>query len=280
MISIVICSITPTNLQAARRNLSALLADEPHEFISITDAKSLAEGYNRGVRQARGELLVLCHDDIEVISPDFRQILLSRLQRFDLIGVAGATQLKGPRWLQAGPPHIFGQIAHYIQTEQAYDVVVWSVPARAIPGICVMDGVFLAGKRKVFENVQFDEQTFDGFHLYDLDFTFRAARSGFRLGVCTDLAIIHASIGSYDQAWERLTNIRNHSRTAPAITGRRWAYASAARNTSTRSCVPATGPPPMFKANSSALRADCPTRSPVPQSRCRSIAYAAGIAMR
>jgi GT2 family glycosyltransferase len=203
MISIVICSITPANLQAARRNLSALLADEPHEFISITDAKSLAEGYNRGVRQARGELLVLCHDDIEVISPDFRQILLSRLQRFDLIGVAGATQLKGPRWLQAGPPHIFGQIAHYIQTEQAYDVVVWSVPARAIPGICVMDGVFLAGKRKVFENVQFDEQTFDGFHLYDLDFTFRAARSGFRLGVCTDLAIIHASIGSYDQAWER-----------------------------------------------------------------------------
>ncbi len=203
MISIVICSVTPAHLRAVQNNLSTLLADEPHEFISITDAKSLAEGYNRGMRQARGEYLILCHDDIEILSADFRQILLTRLQRYDLIGVAGATQIKGPRWLQAGPPHVFGQIAHYIPTENAYDVVIWSVPARVVPGICVMDGLFLAGKRSVFETIRFDEQTFDGFHLYDLDFTFRAARGGFNLAVCTDLAIIHASIGTYDDAWER-----------------------------------------------------------------------------
>jgi hypothetical protein len=201
MISIVICSITPAKFEAVRRNLSSLLADEPHEFIGIHDARSIAEGYNRGIRQSRGERIILCHDDIEVLASDFRIKLEQRLNAFDLIGVAGSTRVKGPAWVLAGPPYIFGHVAHWLANERFYDVQVWGVPARVIPGIRVLDGVLLAGHRKVFESIPFDDQTFQGFHLYDLDFTLRASLAGFKLAVCNDLMLIHNSTGNWDQRW-------------------------------------------------------------------------------
>ena len=35
--------------------------------------------------------------------------------------------------------------------------------------------------------------TFDGFHHYDLDFSYSAYRAGFRLAVVNDICIYHAS---------------------------------------------------------------------------------------
>jgi GT2 family glycosyltransferase len=201
MISIVICSINPANFDAVRHNLSSALGDQPHEYVGVHDAESIAAGYNRGIKKARGERIILCHDDIEIITPELGRILEQRLGAFDLIGVAGSTRVTGPAWVHAGPPHIFGQVAHWVANERYYDVHVWGAPARLIPGIRVMDGVFLAGNRNVFEAIPFDEQTFRGFHLYDLDFTLRASLAGFKLAVCNDLMLIHNSAGNFDQRW-------------------------------------------------------------------------------
>jgi GT2 family glycosyltransferase len=212
MISIVICSITPAKLSAVKSNLSSLLGDEAHEFVAIHDAKSLAEGYNRGVAKSRGEILILCHDDIEILAKDFRERLLFRLRHYDLLGVAGSRRLAGPQWVSAGPPHIFGQVAHVDRADNSYDVYVWSAPAPCVGGIRVMDGLFLAGQREVFEQVPFDDATFDGFHLYDVDFTFRAAKAGFELAVCLDLMVIHASSGHFDERWRQYAErfVRKH----------------------------------------------------------------------
>ena len=38
--------------------------------------------------------------------------LLEHMETFHLLGVAGTTKLIGPGWGYAGPPHVFGQIAH------------------------------------------------------------------------------------------------------------------------------------------------------------------------
>ncbi len=48
----------------------------------------------------------------------------------------------------------------------------------------------------------FDAETFDGFHLYDIDWSYRASRAGFRLGVAGELLVVHASRGAYDAAWQ------------------------------------------------------------------------------
>ena len=51
------------------------------------------------------------------------------------------------------------------------------------------------------QELRFDDAAFRGFHLYDLDFSFRAFLGGYRVAVATDLAPIHASAGAFDQQW-------------------------------------------------------------------------------
>jgi hypothetical protein len=202
MISIVICSINPERYAAICANLRQLLGNEPHEFIGIHDAKSAAEGYNRGVRLSRGEIVIACHDDIEILAPDFKQRLLPRLAQYDLLGAAGSNRLAGPQWHSAGPNYVFGQVAWVRPEENCFQVMVWNAAQRCFPNMKVMDGLFLAGRREVFSAIPYDQETFRNFHLYDLDITCRAAQAGFRLAVCTDLAITHLSGGNFDDRWK------------------------------------------------------------------------------
>jgi hypothetical protein len=207
MISIIICSVDEVRFAAVRDHYQRILSGESMEIIRIADARSMCEGYNRGIRQSCGDILILSHDDVEFIAPDFRDRLLSRVRRFDLVGICGADRLIGPQWIGAGPPHIFGQTAIVNSRENVYDVLLWGAPARCVAGMKVMDGVFLAGRREVFEKIPFDEQSFTGFHLYDLDFTFRAYQAGYSLAIINDLGCIHASAGDFGASWQDYASV-------------------------------------------------------------------------
>ena len=80
MISVILCSIDPGKFAAVSKNLADRMADAPFEIIGIHDARSLAEGYNRGIAQSSGEILVFCHDDIEIITPDFNARIRRHLE--------------------------------------------------------------------------------------------------------------------------------------------------------------------------------------------------------
>ncbi|HXE55267.1 MAG TPA: glycosyltransferase [Tepidisphaeraceae bacterium] len=203
MISIIICSITPEKFSRVSENYRRLLGDEPHEIIGIHDAKSLAEGYNRGVAQSKGDLLIFSHDDIEILAPDFRERLLGHMKECDVLGVAGTTRLVGGRWPAAGPPFLYGQIAQLNPYDNKTDILVFGTPARRIVGMKALDGVFLCTYRKVVEAIPFDQDNFSGFHLYDIDFTFRAHLAGLRVAVCCDLHILHESYGNLNREWSR-----------------------------------------------------------------------------
>jgi glycosyl transferase family 2 len=200
MISLIIASKDPVRYAAAEATYRAAFGAEPWELIGIHDAQSLAEAFTRGVAQAKGEILVFSHDDAELLSPFFPQRLKGHLAKFDLIGVAGTTRLTNSRWVTAGHPYIFGQICHP-QPDGSMTLDVFGVPRPAVGGIQGLDGVFFAARRTVFEKVSFDAVTFDGFHLYDLDFSFAAYRAGLRLAVANDINLLHHSAGAYDQSW-------------------------------------------------------------------------------
>src|SRR5688572_4221518 len=110
MISVIICSIDDNRFARVAALYASLLAGEPHEILRISDARSMCEGYNRGVRQSRGDVLVFSHDDIDILlASGLDARLREHLQQFDLIGVAGTDMLVAPIWTHAGPGHIFGQ---------------------------------------------------------------------------------------------------------------------------------------------------------------------------
>ena len=52
-------------------------------------------------------------------------------------------------------------------------------------------------RREVAVRIGFDQETFRGFHLYDVDYSFRAFLGGFRLAVCNDLDVFHYSHGRF-----------------------------------------------------------------------------------
>lgn len=199
-ISFVICSIDPARLTRLKIDLDRFFAGDAWELIHIDDARSLSEGYTRGMQAARGDLIVFCHDDIGIINADFAQKLRAQLQRFDLIGLAGTQQIVGPSWHWGGPLRTASRVA---TPRPAGDLIAALLGpyVESMPNAQAVDGVFMAGKRHVFERVPFDSETFDGFHFYDIDQSYRAHCAGFSCAVALDLLIWHQSGGNWGDAW-------------------------------------------------------------------------------
>jgi len=201
-VSIVVCSIDTAKFARLSANYRSLFAGRTIEIVGIHDARSLAEGYARGIARSRGTRLILSHDDIEILSPDFAGRLDRHLGDFDLIGIAGTTRLVGGKWAAAGDPYVFTLVTSPDPEAGGFATMMLGGGPLIVPGIAALDGVFLAMRREVAIAIPFDAETFDGFHLYDLDFSFRAHRAGFRLAVCRDIVLIHESTGTYNAAWD------------------------------------------------------------------------------
>ena len=199
-ISVVVCSIDRTRLARLKTNLDMHLHNEDWELVHIADAHSLCEGYMRGLDKASGELLVFCHDDIGIVCNAFADRLRRHLAAHDLIGVAGSDRLSGPSWHWAGPPHTASWVS-LPRPDGALVGGLLGVHAPVLPGAQALDGVFLAGHRNVFERVPFDVETFDGFHFYDLDLSYRAYRAGLNCAVALDLLLWHQSGGDFGDTW-------------------------------------------------------------------------------
>jgi len=206
MISIIICSVDDYKFALVTANFKSILGDAPHEIIGIHDAGSLSDGYNRGVARSRGDIVIFCHDDIEILDPKFYSLLCGHLEDYDVVGCAGTTCLIESAWAAAGDPFTHGAVAYPANDTwpcDRYNLLVWGEPkAVRVPHVQALDGFFIAVKREVLDHVQFDEVNFDGFHVYDTDFTFAAYLSGYKLAVCKDILIAHRSGGNYGAEYQ------------------------------------------------------------------------------
>ncbi len=201
MISIVTCSADPARAELFQSHIEHVFEGADYELILIRDAQSLTSGYNRGLMEPKGDVIVFCHDDIEFLGADVPRRIEKHAQTFDAFGVAGTDLLIGPSWISAGPPHIFGHVAHPLPNKGGYHVMISGVTGLVTPGIQALDGLFLAFRRPVIDAIGWDEATFDAWHLYDVDTTFRAHLAGYKLAVVNDIPILHDSPGSYGGQW-------------------------------------------------------------------------------
>lgn len=197
--SVVVCSIRPPMLERARQSLAQAFGDAAWELVHVADARSLCEGWTRGLDRARGEVVLFCHDDIALACDRLGERLAGALARHDVVGVAGSTRLAGPNWAWPGAPHAHGWVAHMRAGELLAGAYALDGPE--IAGIESLDGVFMAMRRETATAIGFDADAFDGWHLYDTDFCWRARRAGLRLAVRCDLGLVHSSESGFGAAW-------------------------------------------------------------------------------
>src|SRR5262249_326879 len=125
--------------------------------------------------------------------------LRTHLGKFALIGVAGSTLASGPGWSWSGAPHIFTSIAYPGSAgDGTLMLATCGTSGPVIGGAQLIDGLFMAARRELLEDLSFDEETFDGFHFYDLDFSYRAWRSGAETAICRDIVMCHQSRGKFN----------------------------------------------------------------------------------
>jgi glycosyltransferase involved in cell wall biosynthesis len=209
-ISIVTCSMDDRRFHSFKRNLTQIFGDDV-QIVRVADATSMAEGYNRGARMATGDIIIFCHDDIEFLNQEAPQIIREDLVDFDIVGVAGTTRLAEGRWHTAGKKYVHGQVAHSCDAHgNEYQVCLYGqgCTGPVVSNIQALDGLFFAVRNSILTHVRFDE-TFSGFHLYDLDFTFAAYLRGYRIAVDYRIHLLHLSGGRYDPIWKKFNDMFN-----------------------------------------------------------------------
>ena len=214
LISVIICSVDAGKYAAVTAQYAQLLAGERYEIIGLHDARSLAEAYNRGAVRAAGDIVIFSHDDIEILTPDFATRLKCHLAVHDVVGACGTSRMTSGHWMGAGWPHLRGLVVHQFPdggpnaaSVGMYRALVFDTLAEdASGGLQGLDGMFIAVRRSVLDNCRFDEESFDGFHLYDLDFTYSAHLAGLDVAVFRDISMLHYTSGDapgYQAAFDR-----------------------------------------------------------------------------
>jgi hypothetical protein len=209
-VSFIVNSIDSEQFAQFQENLRKTFAPEEPTIIRVPDARSMAEGLNRGARSTSSEWLVFCHDDIRIIG-DPKAALAEAMTTTDMFGPCGTVRLTSGNWYDAGKPYLFGHVvARNLREEGKFELQIFGTSRSSIVlGGKALDGIWIACRRSLFDALGgFDEVTYTAFVGYDIDFSFRAALAGARIGIVTGLTLFHDShVGEFSKEkvalWER-----------------------------------------------------------------------------
>ncbi|MBB6671508.1 glycosyltransferase [Cohnella nanjingensis] len=149
------------------------------EFISIAGATSLAAGYNHAMQQSDAKYKVYLHQDVFIINRNMIQDVISLFQEnpnLGIMGLVGAEKLPiNAIWWQASS--IWGKV--YENHTGRMDLLSFQDVNRPYQSVESLDGLLLV--------TQFDlpwqEEHFDGWHMYDLSQCIEFKKHGYDVGV-------------------------------------------------------------------------------------------------
>ncbi len=161
---------------------------------------SLSETYNQIISESNSDIICLIHDDIK-LEKNWGIKLLKHFDKgtHDIIGLAGALTLpKSGKWWE-DTTSMIGIVKH------SNDGKTWvskysESQGYNIKDVTIIDGLFISFNKNNIKH-QFDE-SFKGFHFYDLAFCYPNYLDGIKIGVVTDISVTHMSIGQTNEQWE------------------------------------------------------------------------------
>jgi GT2 family glycosyltransferase len=209
MISIIICSRKPDIPQELKRNIAETTGVE-YELIIIDNSKnkySIFAAYNEGVRKAKYPYLCFAHEDILFHTPQWGTALVEHLKNKEtgLVGVIGGHYMPvfSASWWQADLSsgiYIQGYTKKGKYSACLTKSVDFLKDKKSIEVVTV-DGLWFCIPKSLFSTITFDEQTYPGFHCYDVDICMQVRNAGYKVLVVSDILIEHKSVGNADEQW-------------------------------------------------------------------------------
>lgn len=162
--------------------------------------KSLSEVYNEIINESTNDIIVLCHDDILFEKENWGKKLLKNFEKTDygILGLAGSVYLpeSGMWWEERSTMR--GIVNH--QKDGKKWESKYSNNLGTISPVLIVDGLFISFDKKRIKKI-FDTSV-NGFHFYDLDFSFSNFLEGVKIGVTYDIRVTHLSVGQTNDQWQ------------------------------------------------------------------------------
>lgn len=216
MISVILCSRDAQAAARVERNVRLTAgappaggqAVYPLEVICVDNSvagRGICAVYNEGARRAQGDVLVFMHEDVFHLEFGWAAKVETRFSqnpRLGVLGVAGTQVLTAehPVWTWAGQPWLAGKVVHELDQGQRFFMTVFSTD-RGDREVVSVDGLWMAVRRKAWEQHPFDEKTFAGFHFYDHDLCLQM-QPDFQVMVSNDVLVKHLSPGGFGALWQ------------------------------------------------------------------------------
>lgn len=206
MLTLIICSKYPSTSKELIRNISETVGCE-YEIVHIDNSQgqySIFQAYNKGVSLSHGDVLCFMHEDLRFNTNGWGKKVGQYLQDtgIGLLGVAGvkAVPVKGDARMGG---YFYNFILNRFYTLEMNPRSVVERRQAPLTGTltecAVIDGVWFCMPKTIAEKVRFDEETYKGFHLYDLDISMQVQMTGRKVMICNDILIEHDSIGLFNR---------------------------------------------------------------------------------
>lgn len=196
MISVIICSREPVVPSELTQNIAETIGCK-YELVVIDNSDSeytIFQAYNEGIKRANGEVICFMHEDVlfrskswgEAVERHFRED-----EQIGLIGFAGTHFLPNTPLYWYSSPFISQRNLNNDQgVVEEHFHEDWFGERDIIEAVAV-DGFCFFVRKKLFDRIAFDEKTYKGFHLYDMDICMQVIQSGYKVGVCRDVLTEH-----------------------------------------------------------------------------------------
>ncbi len=222
MFSILICSANVSYLERLKINIGETAGNEYELLVwdNQSQPKPITEVYNLLAARARFPYWCFIHEDIRFETKNWTENLKNAFDlhpETGLIGIAGAKyKSKTPSgWATGVPDFDFCNIFH--KDKKGKTIHLYSNPTQSVlEPVVNVDGVFMAIRREVWQDAQFNEKLLRGFHLYDIDFSFQVIKK-WQAAVIFNIDILHFTEGgNFGNEWVEHT-LAWHQRFSEAL---------------------------------------------------------------
>ena len=211
MISVIICSAREQDLKNVSQNIFETIGVD-HEIIAINNSdgkKGICEVYNAAAKKAKFDTLCFMHEDIEMKTQDWGNVVLNlftKNPKVGLVGVAGAgyKSVTPSGWYNHDLESNGGAYSNVLQghkrdaTPERHDY--FNPKNESFSKVACVDGCWLSMPKSVWNEFPFDDVLLKKFHGYDLDLSL-AVNQKYDVVVTFEVFLRHFSEGNYDQNW-------------------------------------------------------------------------------